>query len=232
MQELDDEAKTADAAEIACKAAEILDHLPPIVISEDGRIREWYQEYAETEKGHRHISHLFALYPGNQIHIKAPELMEAAQKTLKVRLENGGGHTGWSRAWLICMFARLHNGDKVGENVRLFMEKSLKANLYDTHPPFQIDGNFGFCAGVAEALAQTWGEDIYLLPAIAREWKSGKVNGLRLKGGMMLDMKWDEEEAKVYYRITAIDEQTVTIHYKENSRKVTVGPGKWLEDSF
>ena len=226
MQELDDEAKTADAAEIACKAAEILDHLPPIVISEDGRIREWYQEYAETEKGHRHISHLFAL------HIKAPELMEAAQKTLKVRLENGGGHTGWSRAWLICMFARLHNGDKVGENVRLFMEKSLKANLYDTHPPFQIDGNFGFCAGVAEALAQTWGEDIYLLPAIAREWKSGKVNGLRLKGGMMLDMKWDEEEAKVYYRITAIDEQTVTIHYKENSRKVTVGPGKWLEDSF
>lgn len=144
--------------------------------------------------------------------------MEAARKTLRVRLENGGGHTGWSRAWLICMFARLGEADSVSENIRLFLENSVKENLYDSHPPFQIDGNFGLCAGIVEALAQKQEQHIYLLPAAPEEWTSGKVHGLRLKDGFILDMIWNA--SRLSYCLTAAvphQGRSITLHYGRES---------------
>lgn len=222
--------RVGKTGETVLMASEILRHLPAIALTEDGRIREWHQDYEETEKGHRHISHLFALYPGNQIHRETPKLLQAAKRTLQTRLENGGGHTGWSRAWLICMFARLGDGRSVGENIRLFLEKSTKENLYDSHPPFQIDGNFGFCAGVVEALAQREGRDIYLLSAAPEEWEDGAVRGLRLKGGLELDMVW--EGKKLSYSLKSSVSQTVTVHYGQLSHEAAVTPDRVAEGIF
>ncbi len=204
-------------------AKEILKHLPPIALTKDGRIREWLEEYEEMERGHRHISHLFGLYPGDRIHTGEEALCKAAKKTLAARLANGGGHTGWSRAWLVCMFARLWEKETVGENLQLFLEKSLKDNLYDSHPPFQIDGNFGICAGIVEALAQTRGQDIYLLTALPPEWKQGKVWGMGLKGGITLNLKW--REGSVEAEFNSVKDQKIMVHLGEVSRQVSLKTG-------
>lgn len=211
-------------------AEEILEHIPTVTIAGDGRIREWYQDYEETEKGHRHISHLFALYPGNQIHRGEPELAEAAKKTLDARLKNGGGHTGWSRVWLICMFARLGDKKAVGDNIRLFLERSVLENLYDSHPPFQIDGNLGICAAAAEMLAQKRGEELELLAAAPEEWTRGSVRGLRLKQGDILDMTWEEEGLS--YRIHPTIAHKVRVQYAGQSEELLLEPGKIAEGRF
>ncbi len=170
---------------------EMLRKLPPTRISSDGRIMEWQEEYEEPEPGHRHISHLFGLYPGNEITEETPELFAAAKKTLETRLAGGGGHTGWSRAWVTCFFARLQQGDKVLENIEALLKKSILANLYDTHPPFQIDGNFGIAAAMTEALVQYHDGYIHLLPALPACWKKGSLTGVHLPGRMKADIVWD-----------------------------------------
>ena len=201
---LDPAVKSADDGEFIKKIKELREKLPKPEVGKYGQIMEWAEDYDEAEPGHRHISQLFALYPSDMITKRhTPKLAKAAEATIKRRLKHGGGHTGWSRAWIINMWARLCDGEQVGENIKALLSHSTNINMLDMHPPFQIDGNFGGGAGIAEAVLQSHSGEIRLLPAIPKDWENGSVQGIVARGGFELDFKWSDgkvTEMSVYSR--------------------------------
>ena len=165
--------------------------LAPFRTGSFGQLLEWHEEYEEPEPGHRHASHLYDLFPA-EVFAGDAKLTEACRVSLMHRLENGGGHTGWSCAWIINLFAVLKDGEKAYEYLRTLLTRSTYPNLWDAHPPFQIDGNFGGTAGIANMLVQDRGGSVTLLPALPAQFKEGYVKGLCIKGRKCVDISWKD----------------------------------------
>ncbi len=198
--QLGDEVPSAYAAAVEKDIpvfTEILSRLLPPVVQSNGTLREWNGEFEEVEPGHRHISHLYGLFPGCTITKDGtPEWAEAARKTLEHRLAHGGGHTGWSRAWIINFYASLGDSEKSLENVQALLSKSTLGNLFDNHPPFQIDGNFGGLAGIIRMIVQSRVQDgtvvAEFLPALPKAWSEGSLKGVSLCGNLEADLAWKD----------------------------------------
>lgn len=207
------------------KIAAARERLPKPKIGKYGQIMEWAEDYDEVEPGHRHISQLYALYPSDMITPETtPELAAAARATLERRLAHGGGHTGWSRAWIINMWARLHDGEKVEENLGALFSWSTAINMFDMHPPFQIDGNFGGAAGITEALLQSHSGELKLLPALPPSWKSGSAC-LYARGGYRVSFEW--QEGKVTRAVISCKEEGELVLRSDISPRIT---GIYTED--
>ncbi len=207
----------------------VLAHIKRPELNSDGTIMEWNSAVTETEPGHRHISHLYGLFPGSTISPEeTPALAAAAERTLEKRLRNGGGHTGWSQAWIMNFRASLHQGNEALSGLMSLFDRSTLPNLLDTHPPFQIDGNFGTLAAVTRMLIQSRPReslcgtdiDLQLLPALPDSdgWRNGHLRGVRIHGGLSADLEWkDGKPVKAAVHALSADRSITLNIYKGGS---------------
>jgi alpha-L-fucosidase 2 len=178
---------TAWAGQLAAARARIA----PDRIGKAGQLQEWLEDWDEEapDPHHRHVSHLYAIYPSDQINVRdTPQLVEAAKVTLRKR---GDLSTGWATAWRVCLWARMGEGDHAWEVLKgLLGPQRTYPNMFDAHPPFQIDGNFGGAAGIMEMLVQSWGDELHILPALPTAWPTGRISGVRARGGLNVSLAW------------------------------------------
>ena len=214
------------------QVADAYQKLPPFKISKLGTLQEWQQDYDESAPGHRHISHLWALYPGNIITPEqTPDLARAAQATLQRRLDNGGGQTGWSRAWVINYWDRLRNSDEAYKSLQVLLKQSTFPDMLDDHPSpgtlgvFQIDGNLGATAGIAGMLLDSSqdsrGTQVLILPALPSAWPDGSITGLHARGGLTVDIAWQHGTATIATLRPALD-ATFTLHAQHGTGISTI----------
>lgn len=190
--------------ELTREIQEKLPRLYPYQLGKEGQLLEWYRDFEESEPGHRHLSHLYGLFPGDEF-AGDKKLEEACRVSLKRRIASGGGHTGWSCAWIINLFAILGDQEGAWQFLQTLLKRSTMENLWDDHPPFQIDGNFGGTAAIANMLVHEWNGELRILPAIPPAWKEGKVTGLRISGNRAVDIIWSENQ--VHSRTYSLEER-------------------------
>jgi len=220
-------AAAAVLGESAGEWAAVEQKLVPYKIGQYGQLQEWYEDIDKPNDKHRHLNHLFGLHPGSQISpVHTPKLAEASRTTLTMR---GDGATGWSMGWKINFWARVHDGDHAYLLVRNLLSKGTNPNLFDVHPPFQIDGNFGGCAGIAEMLLQSHyrpdGGEIDLLPSLPSAWPEGSVKGLRARGGFTVDIAWKDGKL-TQAKVIADKPRKLTARWNGKTWKKSLNPGE------
>ena len=201
--------------------------LPPYQISKFGTLQEWIKDFKEEQPGHRHISHLLGVYPFGNLTKNNPVMFEAAKKSVARRLSFGGGHTGWSRAWIIGLYARFNDSEQAYINLYELLRKSTLKNLFDTHRPFQIDGNFGGTAAIHEMIIQSTKNNIILLPALPKEWDDGYLHGAKVKGAATVNLDWKAGKPN-RFEITANMAGYFNIIFKEKYISIELKAGQVL----